>query len=124
MTDLNLDHLEELAKRATRGPWRPGDVYPLVAPSKIDGISFPVARETDVAQREADAEFIAEMRNATPALLARVRELEATVERVREAMSGHPKCDIYDDDDVISCGWKNAYASVARALEAIGGDDA
>ncbi len=58
------------------------------------------------------------------AAIARVRELEATVERVREVVSGHPKCDIYEDDDVISCGWKNAYASVVRALEAIGGDDA
>ena len=58
------------------------------------------------------------------ALLDRVRELEAerdaalsTIAKVREAVSGHPECDRYEDGDAITCGWKNAYASVVWALE-------
>ena len=41
----------------------------------------------------------------------------STIAKVREAVSGHPKCDRYEDGDAITCGWKNAYASVVRAIE-------
>lgn len=41
----------------------------------------------------------------------------AAIERIREAVSGHPECDRYSEDDVISCGWKSAYASVVAALD-------
>ena len=41
----------------------------------------------------------------------------AALERVRAAVSGHPKCDRYEEGDVISCGWKSAYASVVAALD-------
>lgn len=54
------------------------------------------------------------------ALEAATRERDAAVaaiERIREAVSGHPECDRYSEDDVISCGWKSAYASVVAALD-------
>lgn len=41
----------------------------------------------------------------------------AALERIREAVSGHPECDRYEEGDVISCGWKSAYASVVAALD-------
>ena len=41
----------------------------------------------------------------------------AAVERIRQAVSGHPECDRYEEGDVISCGWKSAYASVLAALD-------
>ncbi len=41
----------------------------------------------------------------------------AVLERIREAVSGHPECDRYEEGDVISCGWKSAYASVVAALD-------
>ena len=41
----------------------------------------------------------------------------AAIERVRAAVSGHPECDRYEEGDVISCGWKSAYASVVAALD-------
>ena len=41
----------------------------------------------------------------------------AAIERVRAAVSGHPECDCYEEGDVISCGWKSAYASVLAALD-------
>ena len=41
----------------------------------------------------------------------------STIAKVREAVSGHPECDRYEDGDTITCGWKNAYASVVWALE-------
>ncbi len=41
----------------------------------------------------------------------------AAIERIRQAVSGHPECDRYEEGDVISCGWKSAYASVVAALD-------
>lgn len=43
-------------------------------------------------------------------------ELRATVGRIREALAGHPKCDVHPDDGV-TCGWKKAVASVQWALD-------
>lgn len=40
----------------------------------------------------------------------------SVLERIREVVSGHPECDRYEEGDVISCGWKSAYASVVAAL--------
>lgn len=40
----------------------------------------------------------------------------AKLAAVEAAVSGHPKCDLYDDDDAISCGWKSAYRSVLANL--------
>lgn len=54
------------------------------------------------------------------ALEAAARERDAAlaaIGRVREAVSGHPECDRYEEGDVISCGWKSAYASVVAALD-------
>ena len=36
---------------------------------------------------------------------------------IREALSGHPSCDIHPDGDPITCGWKRAVASVQAALD-------
>ena len=37
---------------------------------------------------------------------------------IREALAGHPRCDIHPDDDLITCGWKHAVASVQAVLDA------
>jgi hypothetical protein len=65
----------------------------------------------------ADAELIAYMRNTIADLLDTAR----TLERVREALSDHPRCEKHPDDDEVKCGWKRAVASVQLALEE--GDD-
>ena len=36
---------------------------------------------------------------------------------IREALAGHPHCDIHPDGDPITCGWKRAVASVQAALD-------
>ena len=36
---------------------------------------------------------------------------------IREALDGHPRCDIHPDGDSIACGWKRAVASVQAALD-------
>ncbi len=41
----------------------------------------------------------------------------ALLDRIREALAGHPRCDVHPDDDVISCGWKHTVASVQWALD-------
>ena len=60
------------------------------------------------------------LRAAADALEAATRERDAAlaaIERIRQAVSGHPECDRYEEGDVISCGWKSAYASVVAALD-------
>ncbi|MFC4373350.1 hypothetical protein ACFO5K_04475 [Nocardia halotolerans] len=41
----------------------------------------------------------------------------ALVDHVQAALAEHPRCDAHPDDDVITCGWKRAVASVQHALE-------
>ena len=36
---------------------------------------------------------------------------------IREALAGHPRCDIHPDDDPIKCGWKRAVADIQAALD-------
>ena len=36
---------------------------------------------------------------------------------IREALAGHPRCDIHPDGDPITCGWKRAVASVQAVLD-------
>ncbi|HTN58939.1 MAG TPA: hypothetical protein VL043_11780 [Protaetiibacter sp.] len=103
MTELDLDALEALASAATEGPWdadigtsievnagtartqwnETGDVgIPARSWRTTDRIlevgnaEFELD-EADYDQVAADAEFIAASREAVPALIARVRELEA-----------------------------------------------
>lgn len=43
---------------------------------------------------------------------------EATIARVREALSNHPKqCDKHTEASPITCGWKRAVADVTHALD-------
>lgn len=44
-------------------------------------------------------------------------EQQRIIERVREALAGHPQCDKYADDDPITCGWKSAVRSIQWALD-------
>lgn len=36
---------------------------------------------------------------------------------IREALAGHPRCDIHPDDDAIKCGWKRAVFDVQSTLD-------
>ncbi|GAA4809483.1 hypothetical protein [Tomitella cavernea] len=44
-------------------------------------------------------------------------EARAAIARVREAVAGHPVCDVHPDGDPVTCGWKRAVADVRRALD-------
>ena len=51
-------------------------------------------------------------------LAAHAREVrEVALAPIREALAGHPRCDIHPDGDPITCGWKRAVASVQAALD-------
>ncbi|MFD4457678.1 hypothetical protein [Nocardia sp. NPDC058480] len=41
----------------------------------------------------------------------------AVIDRVRDALSGHPRCEEHPEGDVIKCGWKRAVASVQTAVD-------
>lgn len=46
------------------------------------------------------------------ALRAAANQLEA----VHAALVRHPTCDKYDEDDVVSCGWKSAVRDITWAV--------
>lgn len=46
-----------------------------------------------------------------------------TLDRIREALAGHPRCDVHPDDDVTTCGWRRAVASVQSVLDTIEAND-
>ena len=84
MAELDYDALQLLADAATEGPWQwtrePGDEEgSLEAPSEEGYVLGVYGMHTEgfIAVGKADAEFIAASRSAIPALLDRVRELEA-----------------------------------------------
>ncbi len=73
---------------------------------------------TEIAQAKSDLKTVAEVSRATFDKLKAERDAAvAVIERVQAAVSGHPECVRYEDGDVISCGWKSAYASVVAALD-------
>ena len=47
-------------------------------------------------------------------------EALAAIERVRAALSNHPRCDRHPDGGPVTCGWKRAVIDVQHALD--GGD--
>lgn len=78
MTDIDLDRLEELERKATKGPWvvvdtTYGGFYLRRDPS--DG--GMLAQITSLSDQEGNAALIAEARNALPELirLARIGKL-------------------------------------------------
>jgi hypothetical protein len=96
MTQLDLDAIEARANAATPGPWD-GDT--------CDGISQHWTREKPwldvlvmegsdswagcnhrISVSEGDAEFIAHAREDVPALVQRVRELEADNQQLRQTV--------------------------------------
>lgn len=128
-----LDYLKTVAKSATPGEWEIN-----YAECGSEYGEYTVYGILDVATANwADDNAPAfaycegmELKDATyistfdpPAvldLIQRIEELEATLQRVRDARSNHPEipeCDRYTDDDVIVCGWKSAVQSIDQALE-------
>jgi len=81
MTERDLDELERLERAATPGPWfevKMGTVW----------LSVPMMAGILAG---SDAAFIASARNALPALIARVRELEVAAKKASEFMNMRPE---------------------------------
>ncbi|MGX9349209.1 hypothetical protein [Microbacterium sp. KNMS] len=49
-------------------------------------------------------------------VVAALEQGHAILERVREARSNHPACDVHPDGDVVVCGWKRAVLDIDAAL--------
>jgi hypothetical protein len=83
---MNLDELERRANAATPGPWRDrhqvcSEVWGQAPDSQT--CSMQIARVGHAQFDVLNAAFIAAARTDVPALVARVRELEAECERTR-----------------------------------------
>lgn len=49
--------------------------------------------------------------------IKRTDTAEATLAAIREVLADVRPCDKYDDDDVITCGWKSAVQSIRHVLK-------
>ena len=79
-----------------------------VEPKQLGGSDFMVWMADRLADPEVRAGYLA----------AHAREVRAqALAPIREALAGHPHCDIHPDGDSIACGWKRAVASVQAALD-------
>lgn len=124
MTPEQLNEIEQRAKAATEGPWvvttcrcehsglKPSEHGVLA--TKTSGM---LADFCESLNDENDAEFIASARADVPQLVAEVRRLQGQIAAVKEALSRHPKCDRYEESEVITCGWKSAVHTITYALE-------
>jgi hypothetical protein len=85
---LDLDQIESRAEAATPGPWKTWAMRVLADPvgdSNLDR-AWLIAHTTDPHRglRTFNADFIAAARADVPALVARVRALEAEVQQLQE----------------------------------------
>jgi hypothetical protein len=88
---LDLDQIESRAEAATPGPWKTWAMQVLADPvgdSNLD-TALLIARTTDPHRglRTFNADFIAAARTDVPALVARVRALEAEVQQLRKRVN-------------------------------------
>jgi hypothetical protein len=93
---INLDRIERRANAATKGPWgfSYGDRRYIADPSTdIVGEVAPLYSGQTMcvfavaSANQGDAEFIASARTDVPALIARVRELEAECTALRREIA-------------------------------------
>ena len=96
---------------------RAGEAVTLVARTRRGPGLPPLpgqAREMSVKRR-----LTPKRERETPEYLAaHEREVRAqALAPIREALAGHPRCDIHPDSDAITCGWMRAVASVQAALD-------
>lgn len=88
LTDVEIQALQALADKATKGPWHScygyGEGFGGVA-SKT-GAMLDFRQPAALSDTVVDANFIAASREATPALCAEVLALRAEVARMREAL--------------------------------------
>jgi hypothetical protein len=82
---MNLDEIERRANAATPGPWH--GAMPACAHEHDDEVCSIEAPDSAVlascVKREEDLQFILAARTDVPALIARVREMEAECERMK-----------------------------------------
>lgn len=120
MTDDELTRLEALAAGATMGPWHARDGC------HVDDMrGCPIVEWADGGREpgfyyDADAAFIAASRAAVPALIARVRELQADY-AAYEARLHLLEANIKDLEAIVTrqrAAHSEAMAGLARRLEA------
>lgn len=78
-----------------------------------------IRERAQALDRQAKVEFFRNASTEVLNLCDEVERLRSIVAEVQAALAGHPECDKYGPDDVISCGWKKAVADVQRAVEGV-----
>lgn len=99
MTPEELQEIRERCEAATEGPWTRLDARQCCTGFCIEPVLH--GSDPDDSLSVADATFIAHARTDIPALLARVRELEAALTDCHQAMDG---ADSIDEEFVARIG--------------------
>ena len=129
---MDLEPIKKRLAAATPGPWEaqdfdnfPGDEgSAIVGAFGVGLVAYALRHGSsgdgwyDEEQCDADATFIAHAPEDIAALVAEVERLTAQIDAVKVAVSNHPNpCTIHPNDDPVTCGWKNAFTDVVKALE-------
>jgi hypothetical protein len=109
---IDLDELERLEREATAGPWHVYDDDELIGPNKISVVSASIDDHGYFGEA-GDAAFVAALRNAAPALIARARradELEAgnAWRPIETAPKDGTVIWATNGDDQFECWWETA----------------
>lgn len=91
--ELDLDAIEERAASATEAPWQTYDAYNSLGVEDVESerMLFIENRGVTTAYHAPDAVFIAHAREDVPLLIAEVRRLRATIDRLRTGGSIPPR---------------------------------
>lgn len=94
---LDLDAIQQRADNATPGPWDSNggcEIYTTAEANTMQLWIGGTERFHDSNAGQVNADFIAHARQDVPALIARVRELEAQLAQLREKYA--PRCEWCD----------------------------
>ena len=111
---------EDLIAEANENLHKAADAAPASARQAILTGKVEDQRMSLIARlKHALEQVTAERDGLIQTITERVREAEARVERVRNARAEHPVCEMYEGDDVVSCGWKRVVLDIDKALEEV-----
>ncbi len=89
MDSTELGRIEKLAEAATKGPWEAKEpaFAPGIGRARVFGPGYAPKHDGKECIKLADAEFIAAAREAVPALVAAVRERDASLRTYDEQLT-------------------------------------
>jgi hypothetical protein len=114
---VDLDRIEALLSKATDAPWHRDPIYWTFRIIEKGCFDVEDGPEGTNCPRRDDADLIAELRNAAPAMVAELRALRAAVAAMRpfagHADVGQTVCDSFFGNPC-DCGWQEVEDAIPK----------